>query len=361
MRIAACLLGAAAILLTPGTRAVCSPPATAAKATTQPSPWSVELTIPGRLTSLYASPKADFLAYSFQDSADANKTRTVLLDIRTRRTTDLLTLLKDATGTVFSEIASVTFSPDGNYAAVVAENTGRCTALLLSLSDKKVQRLGQADSVGTWWGGDSLYLSIYQEMMLGPIVEVNTATGKTAGTKLAGALLGITGDGKWLLCICDPQNPARPLSSSEFQSGIVYKVARDGQVGGAICPAKEAVTSPQLSDNGRYFARVLPPSASSLVQDVPSVTCKVAPLAGEDSPREFPVRGSLVGVSNRGQAVVLMPVNGNAGIVQVFDMEGKPRTLATAQAATVVGNSVYYVASENSLTCVRRISLDDAK
>ncbi len=330
-----------------------APTANSAPATRE---WKINVPPSAEFSFLAASADGRFLAYSYSDSgSDANIIYSCVLDTQTSQRMDLLVLLKETAPKDVSAISNAAFSNDGKYLAAVAEKAGRCTAFLVTLADKRAQRLGQAESVGAFWGGDKLYLSIVDEMTLGPILQVNPETGKTAGLKLAGALVGAASDGKWLLCVCDPNNPSRPLSSGEYQKGHVYKVSPDGKMGESICPAKEAFTGPQLSANNKYFARVVPPSIAAMAQDVPPTICKVTSLVNG---KEVTIKcsGSLIGVSNTGETITTEPLRSGVCLaVKATDADGNSRTLAKAISAIVAGNRLYYV--DETSSCVRCIPL----
>lgn len=239
-------------------------------------------------------------------------------------------------------------SPDGKHVQMKTRTAGKPRKqldYLLTLKDGKVRKLIEsAPPMFIVWGGGKLYIGcVRADKKLGPIRSFDPLKGTSSELKVCGLPAAADPKGRFIICGCNPDTPAKPMTKAEFRKAFMVLVTPEGKVLLKLVAINEMSDLPVLSPSGKYVA------FSRQKWDNPRQPPKLLgiEILSTDGKIKRTIKGKAIplAVTDAGEVIATVRVSWDSpASVKFFDVAGKSRTVvAETKAAVVAGNRLFYV------------------
>ena len=291
-----------------------------------------------------------------------------LLDTKTGKFTDLSKLLAAKVKKKGLICVGIALSPSGEFVALAACDTavlkaagpGKAltqTVYLLKRADGSIRKVADGLAVPPIWNGGKVYVHRGGEKV-GPVTEIDAATGKERIIKIGGIVFGTGPDGKSLLAACDPAAPTKPVPPKAFDRAELVIVTPGGKVLWQMEGFQDMAGLLRLSPGGKYLAF----GREKWLEDPsPPKWLGVQVMSwGGKVKRTIKDYGDALAVTDGGEVVLRMhdePKHG--GLLKLVKLDGSSRVLVkVSQAAGVGGGRLFYVIEGGKTHVLKVVSLE---
>ncbi|MDY7011743.1 MAG: hypothetical protein SVV80_13480 [Planctomycetota bacterium] len=298
-----------------------------------------------------------------------------MFETHTGKWTDFAGLLANATKGKNFVVSSLRPSPDGKYVLFTARKAEwsvfsptpdftdpttvpsridrlTMTAFLVSLEDKKVRRLTEASRIDPprWFGGRVAFSRVDKRGLFQPICLFDpTGKDKPIQWKVRGMLADANDEMKVILCSCDPDDPGKPSTFVLVDKQIVTMTVQ-GKVLSRLGRADLVSSMPLLSPKAMYVAFQKSKTRAGFGKLPTGLHVQVMSVNGKEA-WKINESAKPITVSDDGKVITIGDTYASDekdNPIKIWNKQGESRTLvASAQAATVSGNSLFYVTSGN--------------
>ena len=242
-------------------------------------------------------------------------------------------------------------SPDGRHILALAMVTARAPKMapyVLTLQSGAVHKVAEAGPMFAVWSKDKLYVSMAgEDGKLGPIRVHDPTTARSTQLKVCGLVAAVEPTGKFLVCACDPDSPAKALGLEAMPKAQTCMVSPEGKVLAKLASSEEMSRPPVISPGGKYLALGRQKWHG---HERPPELLGTRIISADGKTQRDVKAATPLAVTDKGELVVLVQVPpGGPDVAKFIDPAGKAVTLATSvRSAIVCGDLLFYVPADTA-------------